>query len=59
MTINDNKDIQITDDYMFYSVMEAMPDCCQRIIELAIGKKTKEIKFKSRTARLARRIRSA
>jgi hypothetical protein len=35
MTIDDHKDIHITDDYMFYSVMEAMPDCCQKIIELA------------------------
>ncbi len=47
MTIDDNKDIHITDDYMFYSVMEAMPNCCQKIIELAIGKKTKEIKIRS------------
>ena len=47
MDNDDFKNIQITDDYMFYSVMEAMPDCCQKIIELAIGKKTKEIKIRS------------
>ncbi len=47
MDNDDFKNIQITDDYMFYSVMEAMPNCCQRIIELAIGKKIKEIKIRS------------
>ena len=41
------EDLQFSDDFMFWKVMTEYEDICRRVVELCIGRKVSEIRYKS------------